>query len=492
MAKRKRVEIATNDQAGQDQPRKAVKAAAVTSELPENDPGAVTIQIVTGSYQSVLHGFTVTLPAEPPSDEKALKKDAPSTLRFADTFLFQAHTSAIRTLALSPPTNTDSSQPQTAILATGGSDERINLYSISMAPPMVSERYPSISTLAGNKILENPKNREIGTLLHHSSSITTLYFPSKSKLLSAAEDNTISVTRVRDWNVVSTVKAPQPKAQGRPSGDTAPLGSVPCGINDFAVHPSMKLMISVGRGERCMRLWNLMTGKKAGVLNFDRELLQSVKENKRSTGEGRAIVWDNAGEEFTIAFEWGVVVFGVDSIPRCKAIPSPSTKVQKVKYVDFSTDKDGSKEILTVSTDDGRVLFYSTKETSASSDSSTIPDAQLVGQLGGKASGLTGRIKGFEILDLADFDKWKGTYLLVTSGSDGIIRIWSFKIKEATTEGLSSTLLGSYETGNRITCMVSFVMQKPQDLESINESDLGSDKEEEEAPEESSSDSDQD
>lgn len=311
MAKRKRVEIATNDQAGQDQPRKAVKAAAVTSELPENDPGAVTIQIVTGSYQSVLHGFTVTLPAEPPSDEKALKKDAPSTLRFADTFLFQAHTSAIRTLALSPPTNTDSSQPQTAILATGGSDERINLYSISMAPPMVSERYPSISTLAGNKILENPKNREIGTLLHHSSSITTLYFPSKSKLLSAAEDNTISVTRVRDWNVVSTVKAPQPKAQGRPSGDTAPLGSVPCGINDFAVHPSMKLMISVGRGERCMRLWNLMTGKKAGVLNFDRELLQSVKENKRSTGEGRAIVWDNAGEEFTIAFEWGVVVFGV-------------------------------------------------------------------------------------------------------------------------------------------------------------------------------------
>jgi protein MAK11 len=311
MAKRKRVEIATTGQTGQDKPRKAVKSAAVTSELPENDPGAVTIQVVTGSYQSVLHGFTVTLPAEPPSNKKSPKEDAPSTLRFADTFLFQAHTSAIRTLALSPPTNTDSSQPQTAILATGGSDERINLYSISMAPPIVSERFPSVSTLAGNKILENPKNREIGTLLHHSSSITTLYFPSKSKLLSAAEDNTISVTRIRDWNVVSTVKAPQPKAQGRPSGDTAPAGSVPCGINDFAVHPSMKLMISVGRGEKCMRLWNLMTGKKAGVLNFDRELLQSVKENKRSTGEGRGIIWDKAGEEFAIAFEWGVAVFGI-------------------------------------------------------------------------------------------------------------------------------------------------------------------------------------
>ncbi|EED15260.1 60S ribosome biogenesis protein Mak11, putative [Talaromyces stipitatus ATCC 10500] len=490
MAKRKRVEAAANGQSGQDQPRKAVKSAAVPAEFPENDPGAVTIQIVTGSYQSVLHGFTVTLPANPPNDKEAQKEDGTSKLHFADTFLFQAHTSAIRTLALSPPTSTDASQPQTAILASGGSDERINLYSLSMAPPIVSERFPSVATLAGNKILENPKNRELGTLLHHSSSITTLYFPSKSKLISAAEDNTISVTRIRDWNVVSTVKAPQPKAQGRPSGDTAPPGSVPCGINDFAVHPSMKLMISVGRGERCMRLWNLMTGKKAGVLNFDKELLQSVKENKRSTGEGRGIVWDTAGEEFAIAFEWGVAIFGIDSTPKCKAVPSPSTKVQKVKYIDFSEDKDGSKELLTVSTDDGSVLFYSTKEASTSSDSSSIPDAQLFGQLGGRTGGLSGRIKGFEILNLSSFDKWKGNYLLVTSGSDGVIRIWTLKIKEAASGGLSSTLLDSYETGNRITCMVAFAMQKPQHPEAINESDLDSD-EEKEATEESSSDSDQ-
>jgi protein MAK11 len=316
MAKRKRTDAASNGQATQEQPRKAVKAAA-TSEVSENDPGAVTIQIVTGSYERVLHGFTATLPANPPKHDAAQKaqKDTSSAVHFADTFLFQAHTSAIRSLALSPPTNADSSQPQTVILASGGSDDRINLYSLSVSPPVVSERFPSISTLAGNKILENPSNRELGTLLHHTSSITSLYFPSKSKLLSAGEDNTISVTRIRDWNVVSTIKAPQPKTQGRPSGDTAPPGSVPCGINDFAIHPSMKLMISVGRGERCMRLWNLMTGKKAGVLNFDRDILQSVKESKRSTGEGRGIVWNSTGEEFAIAFEWGVVVFGVVSKP---------------------------------------------------------------------------------------------------------------------------------------------------------------------------------
>jgi protein MAK11 len=128
--------------------------------------------------------------------------------------------------------------------------------------------------------------------------------------LAAAEDNTISITKTRDWTVVSTVRAPRPKAQGRPNGDTAPPGGSPSGINDFAVHPSMKLMLSVGKSEKCIRLWNLVTGRKAGVLSFSKEILQSVKEGKRGTGEARRIVWNSQGEEFAVSFEWGVVVFG--------------------------------------------------------------------------------------------------------------------------------------------------------------------------------------
>jgi protein MAK11 len=317
MAKRKREAAATaKEQAPSEQPRKAVKATT-TAESPDNDAIAATIQIVTGSYERVLHGFTAALPIRPPdlTSGESEKVDSSTTVHFADTFLFQAHTSAIRSLALSPLSNTDPSQPQNLVLASGGSDERINLYSLSSSPPLVSDRFPSVSTLAGNKILENPKNRELGSLLHHSSSITALNFPSKSKLLAAGEDNVISVTRIRDWNVVSTIKAPQPKSQGRPSGDTAPPGIVPCGVNAFAVHPSMKLMLSVGRGEKCMRLWNLITGKKAGVLNFSRDILQCINENKRGTGEGRGIVWDSQGEEFAVAFEWGVVVFGVVRLP---------------------------------------------------------------------------------------------------------------------------------------------------------------------------------
>ena len=63
-----------------------------------------------------------------------------------------------------------------------------------------------------------------------------------------------------------------------------------------------------------MRLWNLVTGRKAGVLNFNKEMLQAVKEGKWSSGEGRKIEWDYKGEEFAVAFEWGAIVFGIVSL----------------------------------------------------------------------------------------------------------------------------------------------------------------------------------
>lgn len=312
MAKRKREETVKDVQSS-DKSSKASKPA--TNQESSFDP-VINVQIVTGSYERVLHGFTAGVSAAALTSKDTKESAAgPSQVQFADTFLFEAHSSAIRCLALSPTPKPDSTEPPRVILASGSTDERINLYSVSGAPPAVNDQYPSVPTLAGSKVLENPKNRELGSLLHHSASISGLSFPSRSKLLTCADDNTISVSKTRDWTVVSTIKAPRPKVQGRPSGDTAPEGGSPSGVNDFAVHPSMKLMLSVGKGEKCMRLWNLVTGRKAGVLNFTREMLQSVKEGKWSSGEGRKIEWNSKGEGFAVAFEWGAVVFGIVSCP---------------------------------------------------------------------------------------------------------------------------------------------------------------------------------
>ena len=444
---------------------------AKTNGHPEPKPPSSSpiIQIIAGSYERVLHGITASI-----SD---LSSASPS-VQFADSFLFNAHASAIRCLALSPlPSPTSNPDTQGILLATGGSDEKVNVYSLAASPISESSALPPMPTLGNTKVSENPRNRELGTILEHSSNITALHFPTRSKLLSASEDNTIAITRTKDLTVVSSIKAPRPKAAGQPSGDTAPQGSTPSGINDFAVHPSLKLMVTVGKGERCMRLWNLVTGKKAGVLNFSRDVLQAVKEGKYSSGEGRRICWNTAGTEFAVAFERGVVVFGEDSRARCKVLPAPLTKMHQVGFV--SVPEEVGKEerdVLAVSTEDGRIVFYDTTSENVSSATNGaqakeiegILDAKVIAQLGGTAAGLSGRIKDFEILMLppSESEDRSSTAVVITASSDGAIRLWHLPMTDLTTRKAGKDLqvgqlVGTYETGNRITCLKAFMMLPP-------------------------------
>ncbi|KAK3192246.1 Protein mak11 [Lecanicillium sp. MT-2017a] len=483
MAKRKRQAPVSAEPAAAPKPQ-SKKQKAAASESPSkpaassSTPASVssaseTIQIIVGSYDQVLHGMTATI-----------EKDA---VEFADTFLFSAHSSAIRCLAVSPPSNKIPGQTQKVLLASGSTDERIHVYNLSAHPPS-RKNQDALSQVAPRPILENPKNRELGTLLHHSSTITSLAFPSRSKLLSSSEDSTIAVTRTRDWSMLTTVKAPIPTAYGRPSGDTAPFGGTPSGVNDFAIHPSMKLMISVSKGEKSMRLWNLVTGKKAGVLNFSREMLNQAGEGKHSSGEGRRLAWGtvDGADEFAVGFDRDVVVFGMDSVPKCRVMPT-KTKVHQFSYITL----ENGRSLMAVSTEDGRVLFLSTKEEDLTregddEDDEKLPVAKLVGFVGGKDNGVTGRIKDFMMLRSQQSE---GRFYVVGASSDGKVRVWTVADKElgkATGKSVGK-LTGMRETHNRITCLAGFVMiPKPDDAEESEEEDL----EDEEGGEESDSESD--
>ncbi|KAL9096082.1 MAG: hypothetical protein Q9165_001604 [Trypethelium subeluteriae] len=500
---------------------------------PNNDPlSPITIQIITGSYERVLHGFTATIPRvtldsiqeEPQATltdtsekEKApLPKDSSTQVSFSDTFLFNAHRSSLTTLALSPLSPTTFK----TTLATGSTDAQIQLYSLSTSPPAPSSSLVSklgTPSLTPTPIHENPQNRELGTLQHHASTVTQLAFPTHGKLLSASLDNTIGVTRARDWTLLSSIRAPVPKVVGRPSGDTAAPGEVPAGVNAFAVHPSMKLCVSVGRGERCMRLWNLVTGKKAGVLNFSRELLARVGEGKFGRGEGLSVVWDDEGEEFAVGFGRGVVVYELDARPRSTILPSPRAKIGRLRYLPLKNkhvetngeeegQRTGERKILALSTEDGRVLFYDTAAAALFKDNTAQPEddekndtdvegsATLLGQLGGRTVGVSGRIKDFKILVAPDAAAHPETkrLLITTASSDGSVRVWSVRHQEleaatselqngenevektlkngttgvevngnTTSERQIGKLLGTYETGHRITCLEAFVMSAP-------------------------------
>ncbi|KAJ4405296.1 Protein mak11 [Neurospora sp. IMI 360204] len=487
-------------------PTKAARASSnsSTSATPfkVDSTSPITIQVVAGSYDRVLHGITATVTPTTTTTTKNNRKKAAAAaaaetptsykVSFADTFLFNAHSSAIRCLALSPPSAPTPGQKggQKVLLATGATDERINIYNISAHPPSAkaADDQKLLNSITPRPVLENPKNRELGTLLHHSSNITRLVFPNRSKLLSASEDSTVAVTRVRDWALLHTFKCPIPKAQGRPSGDTAALGAVPAGVNDFAVHPSNKIMISVSKGERSMRLWNLETGKKSRVLNFPKDVLMEIGEGKHSTGEARRIVWGE--DEFAVTFDRDVLVFGMDCRPRCRVmredvVGTKMTKVHEIKYVNLGKEEgqEEEKNVLAVATEDGRILFFDTAESelleppAPKEDApekeqqhkklfeSKTPNAKLIAQLGGKTAGVSGRIKDFTVLPVEDEESGKRSWFGASASSDGRVRMWRLESDDLRVKDESvkpgrqvGELLGTYETENRITCLGAFVM----------------------------------
>lgn len=245
-----------------------------------------------------------------------------------------------------------------------------------------------------------------------------------------------------------------------------------------------------------MRLWNLMTGKKAGVLNFDRDLLTQVGEGKYASGEGRRVLWDEAGENFVVGFERGAALFGVDCQPRAIIRPSPPSKIHQMRILTLPSS---GGNLLALSTEDGRVSFFTLDALVESSDNK-LPTIHCIAQIGGREADITGRIKDFEVLALSNSKEESdpasalANWIVVTASSDGAVRLWSV-FEEDLAMGLGDTkkaprqtgrLIAMHETGNRITCLGAFVMDgKVSEREEEVEEVVGAEQEEEAGSEDS-------
>lgn len=371
------------------------------------------------------------------------------------------------------------------MLATGSSDELVNLYSIASDTPARPSGTAALPTLLP-AASTSTRNRELGSLAHHAGAVSALVFPGRAKLLTAGMDNVLAVARTSDWVVLSKLKAPIPRPTGRPAGDTAAAGEVPAGIAGIAVHPSAKLALSVGLGEKCMRLWNLVTGKKAGVLSFERDMLTAVGEGRWRGGEGRSVAFAGDGDEFVVGFERGAVVFALDCTVKGVARPSyPLTKVCQAKFLPKRAWSGMKGNVLALATEDGRIVFFDSGSTTAKeaagdehdgSEEST-PRYRILGTMGEVTKG--NRIKDFEVLSV-DVGGTEET-ILVTGSSDGAVRIWRVDVEAlaaaatATLEAVAAPkstksfgdLLATHDTARRITCLTAFVM----DAGSMDEAD---------------------
>lgn len=118
-----------------------------------------------------------------------------------------------------------------------------------------------------------------------AGSITHLSFPSRSHLLSASEDGTLTLFRARDWAVLRSLK-----------GHKGPVNSV-------AVHPSGKVALSVGK-DRTLRMWDLMRGKGSA----------STKLGK----EGELVRWNVSGSLFVVQSQATLDIYSTVGV-----LPSP-------------------------------------------------------------------------------------------------------------------------------------------------------------------------
>lgn len=301
-----------------------------------------------------------------------------STPVFTPIFHLQAHTLSVKCLDISR-----------RYLVSGSNDENIRIYDLQ-------------------------KRKELGTLLAHQGSITALKFsnpaiekqevelsvekkvPASKWLLSASEDNQIIVWRVKDWENFGTLK-----------GHTAR-------INDIDIHPTNRIAISASE-DHSIRLWNLMTIKKAAVLK-----LKNYSQN------AQFVRWlGQDGAFFAAGLLNKVLIYKTSTAKVHCEIDLGKLSIMHLE----GTNIDG-KYYLAVGLSNGRVFFYNTESLFEEEARDTEPEFDLLGH--------TNRIKDFKF-----YDNEFGSYL-VTIGSDGKIVVWDMKKKEQ---------IAVYDAGERLNCL---------------------------------------
>ena len=255
-----------------------------------------------------------------------------------------------------------------------------------------------------------------------------------------------------------------------------------------------------------MRLWNLVTGKKAGVLTFEKGTAGLVGIGRWRGGEGMGVEWSADGEEFVVIFERGAVVYGLD----CRVRGVVRVERGKVCHGRYVLGVETASVLLALSTDDGRVMFFNTKiDGTFDGQDDENPDlkkdkvVKIFEAAGQITSDTHSRIKDFQVLRIPDSDH----VAVVTVTSGGTIDIWEIAMEtflskshanttssvtglaDGTVEGNAADkhasngleshpqgahwegvrLIGTYQSGRRLTCVAAFVMEAAQKKEVIDQ-----------------------
>ncbi|CCH44752.1 putative WD repeat-containing protein [Wickerhamomyces ciferrii] len=322
----------------------------------------IQFRIYVGSYEHNLLSLSILL-----------EKDKSPV--FQPIFHFQAHSLSIKSIAAAK-----------RYLVTGSNDEHIKIYDLQ-------------------------KRKELGTLLGHQGSITSLKFSNEdlmsgndSKtsngkwLLSGSEDGKIIIWRTKDWEIFGTLKG----HQGR--------------INDLAIHPTGRIAVSVG-DDKTIRLWNLMTVKKAANLKI-----------KNDWQNGEFVRWSLDGGYFLVGLLNKLLVYKTSNASIVNVLALGKTLMHLEIY------EINDVEYVVVGLGNGSLEFYELKDLINEKDD----DEEIKPEPKFTLIGHTNRIKDFKLYKVD-----KEIYLISIS-SDGNIVIWDLNLKDQ---------IAVYNTGQRLNCI---------------------------------------
>lgn len=353
-------------------------------EADVSDPPS-SMRIVVGSYERLLYGLLCHVT----SDASGTKVD------IEPQFVFPAHVSSIRTVACAGE--------RSKWLVSGGTDETIKLWDMR-------------------------RRVEVGALVGHEGTITSLSFPSRTILLSTSEDGTINLYRTRDWSLLRTLRG----HTGR--------------INDACAHPSGRVALSVG-ADKTIRMWDLMRGVGSA----------SVKIGI----EADLIRWDSTGKRFIVLAQRQAMLFSTDMTKLAEI--ERRERVHDAWFV--TSDVGGEKcEYLFVATESAIVAIYDMDHlpSPADVDDAVAAPVELARLVGHKnrcgvtfLRRLTHRVRSVRAMHVHT-EEGEKRVMATTISSDGYIRVFdaTAAVAERRANVLEINPIAEYNTkGYRLTCL---------------------------------------
>ncbi|GAB6028934.1 hypothetical protein CHUAL_004729 [Chamberlinius hualienensis] len=249
------------------------------------------------------------------------------------------------------------------------------------------------------KLFNMSSRTEVGALIQQEGTITSLQFFNNSHLFSSSEDGSICIWKPGSWQCLKTLK-------GHKSG-----------VTDFSVHPSGKLAISASK-DRTLKTWNLIKGKAAFTTNI------------KSAAD--IVQWSPDGKVYAVVVNNFVHVYSVQTAGIVHSIDFG----RRVNALIFVKDR-----VLAIGGEGENVEFHSAEKKAIHC---VLPTK-------------TTRIKALSCV-LAPVKKIN--HWLVTSSSEGVIKIWEFDLNNL---NKVPELIMQADTGCRITCQVVTITRSNED-----------------------------